>query len=171
MKEVPWLTLARDFIGVKEISGSQHEPKILAMWKDSKLPFSTDEDPWCAAFVGSMLERCYVNSSRKANAKSYAHWGNDVLKNGVAQIPLGAVVVYDRPPNSWEGHVGFAVGHTQAGDIMTIGGNQGNSVSIRPFAKSRLIAARWPTEFTGDLRLLHYIPLMTANGALSTNEA
>jgi uncharacterized protein (TIGR02594 family) len=171
MNEVPWLSLARDMIGVKEISGDKHEPKILAMWRDSHLSFSNDEVAWCAALVGACLERCYVNSTRKANARSYMHWGNDVLANGALQIPLGSIVVYSRPPNDWEGHVGFAVGRTESGDIMTLGGNQGNAVNIKPFRYNRLIAARWPAEFAGDLRMLHHIPLMQSTGAISTNEA
>jgi uncharacterized protein (TIGR02594 family) len=171
MKEVPWLALARDFIGVKEIHGDKHEPKILAMWKDAKLPFSTDEDAWCAAYAGAMLERVHVNSSRKANARSYQYWGNDVMGNGIAYIPVGAVVVFDRPPNDWQGHVGFAVGRTETDDILTLGGNQSDSVNIKPIKGRRLIAARWPTEFAGDLRLLHYLPLMKTNAALSVNEA
>lgn len=171
MNEVPWLVFARDLLGVKEISGDKHEPKILAMWKDSHLPYMTDEEPWCAAYVGACLERSYVNSTRRANARSYQRWGNDVKANGVAEIPLGAIVVFDRPPNEWQGHVGFAVGRTEDGDILTLGGNQRNSVSIDPIRQRRLIAARWPSEFSGDLRLVHYIPLMKSTGALSTNEA
>lgn len=171
MREVPWLEIARDLIGVKEIAGKQHEPKILAMWKDARLPFATDEDAWCAAFVGACLERCYVNSTLKPNARSYEHWGDDVKTGGALQIPLGAIVVYERPPDEWKGHVGFAVGRTESGDIMTLGGNQADSVNIKPFSYRRLIAARWPSEFHGDLRLLHLIPLMQSTGALSTNEA
>jgi uncharacterized protein (TIGR02594 family) len=171
MDEVPWLTLARDLIGVKEISGDKHEPKILALWRDSHLRFTTDEDPWCAAFVGACLERAVVNSTRKPNARSYEHWGDDVKKNGIKQIPLGAIVVYERPPDTWTGHVGFAVGRTEDNEILTLGGNQRDSVSIAPFEQGRLIAARWPSEFAGDLRLLHHIPLMQSTGALSTNEA
>lgn len=171
MKEVPWLAIARESIGVKEIKGPQHAPEILAMWRYAKLGYTDDETAWCCALVGASLERCYVNSSRKPNARSYQFWGDDVKANGALQIPLGAIVVYERPPNAWQGHVGFAVGRTEAGDIMTLGGNQSDAVNIKPFSYRRLIAARWPSEFAGDLRLLHYIPLMQSNGALSTNEA
>jgi len=171
VSEVPWLSLARDHIGIKEIKGSKHDPRILSMWKDAHLPFTDDETAWCAGFVGAMLERCVVNSTRRANARSYQYWGNDVMANGVKQIPLGAIVVFDRPPNPGEGHVGFAVGYNAEGDIMTLGGNQQDAVNIKPIRQRRLVAARWPAEFSGDLRLLHSIPLMQSTGAVSTNEA
>lgn len=171
MNEVPWLAIARDQIGVREIKGSQHEPKILSMWKDARLHFTDDETAWCCALVGSSLERCYVNSTRRANARSYEHWGIDVKANGIEQIPLGAILVFERPPNPLEGHVGFAVGRTEDGKIMTLGGNQRDSVNISPKLYESLVAARWPSEFADDLRLLHHIPLMKSNGAISTNEA
>lgn len=168
--EVPWLLLARNFVGLKEIHGPQSEPEILRMWRDAKLPFSDDETAWCAGFVGAMLERSMVNSTRSASARSYEHWGNDVLNGMPLQIPLGAIVVYSRDPNPAQGHVGFAVGTTVDGDIVTLGGNQADAVSIKPFKQSRLVAARWPVEYEGDLRILVTLPLMSS-GPVSTRES
>ena len=86
-------------------------------------------------------------------------------------IPPGAVLVFDRPPNAWEGHVGFAVGWTSDGYLKVLGGNQRDSVSIADISVARLIDARWPVEFRDDLRLLRKLPLMSRIGAVSTNEA
>lgn len=171
MSEVPWLAIARDLIGLKEIKGSQHEPRILSLWKDAGLPFSDDETAWCAGFVGGCLARAGIAPSLSAMARSYIKWGFDVLDNGKEQIPLGAVVVFSRPPNDASGHVGFAVGLTMEGNILTLGGNQRDSVNIAPISYTRLVAARWPIERKNDLRMLRSIPIVETNSPLSTGEA
>lgn len=171
MKEAPWLTIARDLIGLREIKGAAHEPEILSLWRDAGLPFSDDETAWCAGFVGGVLKRAGIKPTGSAAARSYARWGVDCMANGNENIPLGAIVVFSRPPSEWSGHVGFAVGITEGGHIMTLGGNQGDRVSIAPFNESRLIAARWPSESTDDIRMLRVIPQITTNVPLSTRES
>jgi uncharacterized protein (TIGR02594 family) len=171
VNEPKWLSIARDLIGLREIKGSAHEPKILALWKDAGLPFNDDETAWCAGFVGGCLARAGCAPSLSAAARSYSSWGIDVLANGHEQIPLGAVVVYSRPPSEWSGHVGFAVGRTPEGAIMTLGGNQKDSVNIAPFDPDRLIAARWPVEQLQSIGMLASIPVMTTSIPLSAREA
>lgn len=172
MTEPMWLERARDMIGVREISGHMHEPKVLQLWRDAKMPVvQDDETAWCAAFVGAMLERSMITSTRKPNARSYQTWGIDVLANGVDQIPIGAVCVFSRPPNDWQGHVAFAVGVTPSGALSCVGGNQSNSVSIAPFNVTRLVAARWPVEERDNLRILTTLPKVMSDGRLSENEA
>ncbi len=170
MNEPRWLSIARDLIGLKEIKGEEHEPEILRLWRDAGLSFTTDEDPWCAALVGGCLARAGIAPSLSGMARSYTHWGIDVLADGKDQIPLGAVVVYSRPPSETSGHVGFAVGLTTEGNIVTLGGNQKDSVNIAPISYTRLIAARWPTEHRDDLTMLKPLPLMTSNVPLSVRE-
>lgn len=71
-----WLISARKLIGLCEINGAEHAPEIVQMRKDIKRGgIKDDETPWCAAFVGSMLERAGVKSSRFESAKSYLQWG------------------------------------------------------------------------------------------------
>ncbi len=169
MNQPAWLIEARKLIGLKEIKGSAHEPEILALWEDAGLPFTDDETAWCAGFVGGCLKRGGEKPSGSAAARSYSKWGFDVLKQGVKQIPFGAVVVYSRDPNPAQGHVGFAVGRTPEGNILTLGGNQKDMVSIAPFAAARLVAARWPVE--GDLRILQTLPEAGSAEQLSNDES
>lgn len=172
MTEPHWLTLARDLIGLREIKGPQHEPEILALARDAKLSwYRDDETAWCAVFVCGVLERTGINATRSAAARSFEHWGIDVLDNGVEKVPLGAIVVYSRPPNPAHGHVGFAVGRDQQGRILTIGGNQKDSVNISPFDPGRLIAARWPAEYADDLGIIRYLPVAQSADVSSTQEA
>lgn len=173
MKEVPWLEKARYLVGLKEIKGSQHEPKILALAVSNHTEWvHDDETAWCATFVGGILEQCGVRGTRSLAARSYLHWGIDCTEADRRLIPLGAIAVFSRDPNPTQGHVGFAVGHTDAGDLMVLGGNQSDSVSIAPIAGHRLLATRWPLEMRPDIRFSSMLlPLMERTGALSTNEA
>lgn len=173
MTEVPWLTIARDLIGLREIKGAQHEPEILRLWRDAHLPFTDDETAWCAGFVGGVLERANINSTRSAMARSYTLWGIDVFEDrDVTRIPLGAVLVFSRPPSETSGHVGFATAYTSDGRVMCLGGNQKDSVNIAPFDVDRILTARWPAEFSDDLRIEYQtIQPVTTNLQSSRNEA
>ena len=49
------------------------------------------------------------------------------------------------------GHVGFVVGEDDKGNILLLGGNQGNRVSIASFPKTRITAYVWPAQTDGSL--------------------
>lgn len=132
-----WLRHARDEIGLKEIHGAEHSADILQYWKDIKRGgIKDDETAWCAAFVGAMLERCGIKSTRFESAKSYLEWGT-LLANPV----VGCIVIFTREGG---GHVGFAVGRDKAGNLLILGGNQGDAVNIKAFPVSRVTGYRWP---------------------------
>lgn len=132
-----WLAEARRYLGVREIPGVNHHPLILAMWKAIKRGgIRDDETPWCAAFVGFCLENVGIVSSRFESATSYLTWGRQIDK------PVhGCVVVFTREGG---GHVGFLVGVDGRGDLLILGGNQGNEVNVRTFPRGRVSGYRWP---------------------------
>lgn len=135
--EQQWVKEARKHIGLAEIKGPQHNPEIVQMWKDIKRGgIKDDETPWCSAFVGSMLERVGIKSSRFESARSYLEWGVKLDK----PVP-GCIVVFTRQGG---GHVGFAVGKTASGDLLILGGNQSDAVNIKAFPVSRVSGYRWP---------------------------
>ncbi len=157
-----WLAAARRNIGQAEVPGSKHNPLILRWWKAIRAPFVDDETPWCAAFVGGLLEEQGIQSSRAASARSYLQWGQPLVMPA-----LGAVAVFARPPSPWTGHVGFVNGVTPEGNLLILGGNQGNRVRVDPFSEDRLLGLRWPLGVPlPDPALLP----VAAGGALSTNE-
>lgn len=132
-----WLDEAQSFIGLREVKGQQHAAEILKFWKDIKRGgIKDDETPWCAAFVGAMLERAGVQSTRFESARSYETWGVKL-----AQPVRGCVVVFSRDGG---GHVGFVVGQDKAGNLLVLGGNQSDAVNVRAFPRSRVTAYRWP---------------------------
>ncbi len=158
--EPRWLTFARRYSGLREIKGKNHAPEILAMWKATGLPFKDDETPWCAGFVGFVLESVGIASTRSGMARSYEKWGVTLNKPAV-----GAIVTFKRTGG---GHVGFVTGKDASGNIMVLGGNQADAVNIKPFAVSRVTGYWWPK---GEPLPEGAIPTVNSDGKLSINEA
>lgn len=137
MNKPRWVLQAENNIGVKEVKGATHNPVIEQYWKDIRRGgIKDDETPWCAAFVGSMLERCGIQSTRFESAKSYLSWGEKLDR------PVyGCVAVFSRDGG---GHVGFVVGKDKAGNLLVLGGNQDDAVNVKSFPLSRKPIYRWP---------------------------
>jgi uncharacterized protein (TIGR02594 family) len=167
MKPV-WLHRAEQYLGLKEVHGPAHAPEILKWWKLLGSGVKDDETAWCAAFVGGVLEECGLVSTRAANARSYTRWGARLYGPAV-----GAVVTFWRgKPDGWQGHVGFVVGKDAKGNLMVLGGNQADSVSIAPFDTDRVLQFNWPgNQPLPEMVGYDTLPIVASNGKLSTNEA
>lgn len=140
-----WMAEAEKHIGLQEIKGGKHHPEILQMWRDIKRGgIKDDETPWCAAFVGAMLERVGIRSTRFESARSYLDWGVTL-----AHPCYGCIVVFSRAGG---GHVGFCVGRDKAGNLMILGGNQSDGVNIKSFPIDRVVRH-------GGYRLPHGVPM------------
>lgn len=134
-----WLAIARPLVGLHEVKGAEHSPEIIGMWRAIKRSgIQDDETPWCAAFVGACLERAGIRSSRFESAASYLKWG--VRLDGPAH---GCIVVFSRDGG---GHVGFVVGVDASGNLLVLGGNQGDQVSVKAFPTTRVTGYRWPVD-------------------------
>ena len=163
--EPKWMRLARSFIGLREYKGSSHNKTILRWWKLIKASFTDDETPWCAAFVGGILEDCGIKSTRSAMARSYDKWGRKLDRPAV-----GCVVTFWRgSPKSWKGHVAFVVGRDQQGRLLCLGGNQGDAVNVKPFAVSRVSCYLWPVNSGEEPNFV--LPKFHSTSAASSNEA
>lgn len=164
-----WIKKALEYNGEKEIKGPHHNPKILELLdiadgKDDGKNLQgirDDETPWCASFISGVLEEVSVESARTAWARGYLNWGVKLAKPA-----LGCIVVFERGPTS--GHVGFLVGYDKRGNLLILGGNQGDAVSIVPFSKSRVLGYRWPKDHPVSQEK---IPVVASAAALSKNEA
>lgn len=97
---------------------------------------------WCAAFVSHCLKKSgqssltYYDGGR---AKSYLNYGKEISKPA-----YGAIVIFSR---SGGGHVGFVVGQTDS-HILTLGGNQGNQVCVKPYSKSKVLGYVVPSSWS-----------------------
>lgn len=132
----PFMT-GMQYYGIREVDGSASNLLIMRMYADTKNAWVTDDAvAWCAAFVGSCLERSLIASTRSLAARSYLTWGKQT-----STPKTGDIAVFSRGENSYEGHVGFFV--RQDGDnIWILAGNQSNSVNVGIMPKSQLLGYR-----------------------------
>ena len=140
-KQAAAYELAKTFNGLREIRGPEDEQKIVQMFADVGHAWvKDDETAWCAAFVGAMLERSGLPSTRKLNARSYLDWGEEV---DPADAQPGDLLVFWRErPDSWKGHVAFATGRINSKVVEAYGGNQKNRVGADRYPRRRLISVR-----------------------------
>jgi uncharacterized protein (TIGR02594 family) len=158
MAEPFWLTFARRDIGLKEIPGARHEPRILQMWRRVGAWFSDDETPWCGGFMGQWFIQCGIAPPKDCwRAKNWLEWGK-----AIDEPVLGCVVIFGRDGGA---HVAYVVGKTSDGYLACLGGNQGNTVSIAKFPYGRVLGYRIPP---GDRQ---YDPLPVLEADLSPSEA
>lgn len=132
------MAIARALDGTRELINGKHNPLIAEFFQATKFKGGDAGDAWCSAFANYCMQRVGVEGSGKANARSWLHWGRAL------KLPQpGCVVVFARPPDPASGHVAFFVREEKAW-IHVLGGNQNNSVCVRPYARARLLGYRLP---------------------------
>ncbi|MEP1442757.1 MAG: TIGR02594 family protein [Hyphomicrobiales bacterium] len=165
-----WLRLGTSYLGLREYRGSKHNPKILEWWIKLGLPFRNDETPWCAGFACGVLEEAGIRSPRSAAARSFywKGWGHVLSEPAVGCV----VSMWRGSKKGAYGHVGFVVGKDRFGNLMILGGNQGNRVSIRPFNRNRVLSYHWPSTHTLPKKQgFSTLPIIASDGRVSQNEA
>lgn len=95
--------------------------------------------PWCAGYVGSVLNSSGLKGTGSLSAKSYLNYGTPTTSPS-----RGDIVVLNRGNDPKLGHVGFYAGVDKAGNVQVLGGNQGNSVSIKSFPSAQVVGYRTP---------------------------
>jgi uncharacterized protein (TIGR02594 family) len=130
----PIFNNAQANVGLKEGS------PVLAQYLSKANPnLDPSVTPWCAGFVGSVLNASGLKGTGSLAARSYLNFGSPVDKPSV-----GDVVVLSRGSDPSKGHVGFYAGQDRAGNPLVLGGNQDNSVSIKAFPSNRILGFRRP---------------------------
>src|SRR5262245_38587635 len=139
----PWMEFALREYGIRGISARGRTVNVVAYLKATGVGRSNDETAWCSAFVNWCMLMASFPGTGKANARSWLDWGGVSL-----EFPAyGSVVVLWRESrNGTLGHVGFFVG-MDGENLLLLGGNQGNAVSVRRFSKERVIGIRWLEGF------------------------
>lgn len=138
--------VAQTFVGIKEFSGAQDNPLILAMLQTCPTPaVLNDEVAWCSAFVNFIAKMLKLPRSHSLAAKSWLEVGYPLyIGDGIVDSDI---VVFNRGTNPALGHVGFFAG-TSPGvsgasfKVHILGGNQGNSVSLQDFPVSDIAGIR-----------------------------
>lgn len=159
--EPTWLAAARADIGLREIPGAPTAPKIAGWLKQLRAWWSDDETPWCGVAVAAWMQAAGIGPLPRhwMRARAWAEWGQPL-----AYPAHGCVVVFARQGG---GHVGLLVGEDAAGNLLILGGNQGDAVNVRAFPRARVLAYRWPPgrDLPGQLKLAR------GSAAATTGEA
>ena len=139
----PWMEFALREYGIRGISRRGRTVNVVAYLKATGIGRSNDETAWCSAFVNWCMLMASFPGTGRANARSWLEWGGVSLDFPV----YGCVVVLWRESRDGGlGHVGFFVG-MQGDNLLLLGGNQGNAVSIRPYSRQRVLGMRWIEGF------------------------
>lgn len=164
MSNLPWIDVAEQLLGTKELPGPGSNPVIIEWAKATGSKYYTSDDiPWCGLFVGY----CTYKGGCVDLPKNIL-WARDWAKFGVHTKPcFGSVLVFGRGSG---GHVGFYVGEDRD-TYHVLGGNQSDMVCVTRVRKDRLLDSRWPANFI-DLKQDGAVEISTDGSAsISENEA
>lgn len=166
-----WLEAGIKLIGTHEGVGAKDNQTIIDWAKDEggeiAKDFNHDSIPWCALFANHILSLAGEKGTGSLWALDFAGNWPSVKLSGPA---VGAFAPMKRTGG---GHIMCIVGKDQNGNVMGLGGNQSDQVSIVPFARSRLNQGfYWPKDVAlPKLIGFDILPIVKSNGQLSTNEA
>jgi len=127
-------------LGTSEISGEQHNPRILTYAAQANLSgIKDDETPWCSTFINFCCDELGYEKSGKANARSWLQIGTEISN----PRPGDVVVFWRENIHSWKGHVALYLGHAvDKKKIYCLGGNQGDAVSVASYDVGKVLGYR-----------------------------
>lgn len=138
--ETPWMTIATKEIGISEIPGAKHHPRIIEYHQATSLKAKDDETSWCSSFVCWVLKQSGYKTTNSA-------WARDWLKYGdVADKQRGSIIILERNGPGGDSHVGFCTGKETDTHIEVLSGNSGNSVCIKLYNKKDILGFRRPIK-------------------------
>ena len=135
------ITTAESVLGLNE---DKQKDVLSSFLSAGGVEIDPSQTAWCAAFVNATLTKTGLDGTGALNARSFLDWGTEITSP-----QLGDVVVLSRGDNPAQGHVGFFKGFDADGNILILGGNQGDSVNVQSFNKDRLLGYRRPEGATG----------------------
>jgi uncharacterized protein (TIGR02594 family) len=163
-----WVTEGLKWLDLREAPGDADNPEILNWAKEEggeiAKEYKHDEIPWCALFANMVLTKVGIKGTETLWALDWADWGQKL-----AGPAVGAFAPMKR---SGGGHIAIVVGRDGQGNLMCLGGNQSDRVSIIPFPAGRPLSFRWPAGVPLPLKTgLGSLPLMRSDGRVSTKES
>lgn len=132
------LELGLKYYGLKEISGTENNPRIVQMFHEAGFDYiDDDETAWCSAFINWLALQTGYEHSSSLLARSWLEFGE------IVPVPdLGDIAIFSRgDKNSYFGHIGLYITERD-GYIYVLGGNQNNEVNISKYSKMRLLGFR-----------------------------
>jgi uncharacterized protein (TIGR02594 family) len=166
-----WLEAGIKLIGTKEAQGGGDSKTIIDWAKEEggaiARDYTHDEIPWCALFANHILTHVGLKGTETLWALDFAgKWPSVLIK----QPCVGAFAPMLR---NGGGHIICIAGKDQHGNIMGLGGNQRDEVSIVPFPMSRLNKGFWWPDSVPVPALIgmEYLPIVRSDGRVSSKES
>ena len=124
--------------GLSEIDGPLSNPQIMSFFEEIGFNWVTDDSTaWCSAALNFFCKRHGYERSGALDARSWLKVGELIL-----EPQLGDIVVFWRGSYiGWQGHVGLFI-NKNIKYVFTLGGNQGNSISIAPYSIDKVLGYR-----------------------------
>ena len=129
---------AQRHLGIKEREGVKDHPLIRWWHSLCTIGEVPDSVPWCSSFVNGM---CWLHRRARSKSAAARSWLDVGVSIDEGDAELGDIVILSRGRNPRSGHVGFFAGWDR-GSVRLLGGNQGDAVTIAPFAKGRILGIR-----------------------------
>lgn len=162
---LPWIKDLQRVLGLHEVNDNAALRAYLRS-DGGKTLGDPKKLPWCGDAVDTSMFNALPKEPRPGALGENPYWARNWINFGVAGLYYGSVLVFVRQGG---GHVGYAMGITPDRKYyLVLGGNQGDTVSVKPIATDRCVAQRFPATWTGPKVLL---PRLAMNGKPSTNEA
>lgn len=160
----PWLIAARADLGNAETLGPNDSPFLRRMWASLSASWLLGQ-PWCGGAVAHWMQQAGVAYPKDYyRAKAWLGWGTTLTGPAV-----GCVVVFERQGG---GHVGLVTGRSTAGNLLVLGGNQGDQVRESPFSAARVLGYRWPQPALFEPTVgFDTLPIYSIDQPLSEREA
>lgn len=126
--------------GVAEQSGEPDTQRILSYAEETAVPDTTaDETPWCSIFMNWVADTAGYETTGRSNARSWLNVG----RPAESPVPGDVVVFWRESPDSWKGHVGVYLGHSQdKTEVYCVGGNQDDRVDVTAYDAERVLGFR-----------------------------
>lgn len=142
MIETSCYQLAQRFVGLAEVPGGVANPAVLAMLRLDGADVQDDETSWCSAFANYITWLLRLPRSKSLAARSWLSVGVP-MDIGDAKAENDVVIFWRGQATGWQGHVGFFAGFNKAtGQVLVLGGNQGDHVTVAPMPVDRLLGIR-----------------------------
>ena len=144
------LQIAAREVGVAEIPGPGHNPRIEDYNRAMSLPFPpTDNDiPWNGQFLGWVVKQAgYDEVPDSAVSRRWESWGQS-SEDAVGDWTVGCIMVAWRVnANAGTGIAGIYLGDKDDQNVRILAGNVFNKVDATTIPKKRVTACRLPSDY------------------------
>ena len=163
-----WVVEGLKWLNLREAQGAADNSAIVNWARDEGGAIARDHKhdsiPWCALFANMVLTKVGIKGTETLWALDWDKWGQ--------KLPGPAVGAFAPMKRDGGGHIAIVVGRDTHGNLMCLGGNQSDTVSIVPFPVDRPRSFRWPAGVASPFKAsFESLPLMKSDGQVSARES